>query len=128
MLLHDAFDASCARLPAKTAIVCGSERVSYGELAARIDALASLLKRRGVQRGDRIALFLEAGVEFAVAVLAGEPGVNFLGAQGDEWDAQWDMFFCMVGATLAVMAFWRLQDRQIGRGVDEGGVQRSLSD
>ncbi|MFN5496957.1 MAG: DUF2238 domain-containing protein [bacterium] len=54
--------------------------------------------------------------EFAVAVLAGEPGVNFLGAQGDEWDAQWDMFFCFVGATLAVMLFWKVQDRQIARG------------
>jgi putative membrane protein len=53
--------------------------------------------------------------EFAIAVLAGEPGVNFLGAQGDEWDAQWDMFFCLVGATLAVMMFWRLQDRQIAK-------------
>ncbi len=70
MLLHDAFDASCARLPGKTAIVCGSERVSYGELAARVDSLASLLQRRGVRRGDRVALFLEAGVEFAVAVHA----------------------------------------------------------
>jgi putative membrane protein len=51
--------------------------------------------------------------EFAMAVLAGEPGINFLGAQGDAWDAQWDMFFCFVGATLAVMMFWKLQDRQI---------------
>lgn len=53
--------------------------------------------------------------EFAIAMLAGEPGVNFLGAQGDVWDAQWDMFFCFVGATLAVMMFWKLQDRQIAK-------------
>lgn len=70
MLLHDAFDASCARLPAKTAIVCGTERVSYGELATRVDALASLLHQRGVRRGDRVALYLEPSVEFAVAVHA----------------------------------------------------------
>ena len=33
MLLHEAFEATCERLPGKTAIVCGRERVSYGELA-----------------------------------------------------------------------------------------------
>jgi len=52
MLLHHAFEATCERLPAKTAIVCGAERVSYGELAARVAALAALLQRRGVERGD----------------------------------------------------------------------------
>ncbi len=70
MLLHEAFDASCARLAGKTAIVCGPERVSYGEMGARVDALASLLQRRGVRRGDRVALYLEPSVEFAVAVHA----------------------------------------------------------
>jgi len=70
MLLHHAFEASCARLPAKTAIVCGEERVSYGELATRVDALAALLHARGVQRGDRVALYLESSVEFAVAAHA----------------------------------------------------------
>ena len=70
MLLHEAFESSCARLPAKVAIVCGDERVTYAELGARVDALAALLHARGVQRGDRVALFLESGVEFAVAVHA----------------------------------------------------------
>ena len=70
MLLHHAFDSSCARLPAKTAIVCGDERVSYAELAGRVDALASMLRVRGVERGDRVALFLDSSVEFAVAVHA----------------------------------------------------------
>ncbi len=70
MLLHEAFEATCERLPGKTAIICGRERVSYGELAARVAALAALLHERGVERGDRVALFLESSVEFAVAVHA----------------------------------------------------------
>jgi amino acid adenylation domain-containing protein len=70
MLLHQAFEASCARLPGKTAIVCGDERVSYAELGARVDALVALLHARGVQRGDRVALYLDSSVEFAVAVHA----------------------------------------------------------
>lgn len=51
--------------------------------------------------------------EFAVAMVSGETGIDYLGAQGDVWDAQWDMLFCLVGAALAVMMFWNLQDRQI---------------
>lgn len=70
MLLHEAFEASCDRLPAKTAIVCGTERVSYADLAARVAALAAELRRHGVERGDRVALFLESSVEFAVGVHA----------------------------------------------------------
>jgi len=54
-------------------------------------------------------------LEFAGAKLAGEPGVDFLGAQGDAWDAQWDMLFCLVGAMLAVWLLGPLQDRQITR-------------
>ena len=70
MLLHEAFEASCERLPDKTAIVCGHERIAYGELARRVAALAALLHARGVGRGERVALFLESSVEFAVAVHA----------------------------------------------------------
>lgn len=70
MLLHHPFEASCRRLPDKLALVCGEQRVSYAQLQARVEALASLLQTRGVQRGDRVALFLEAGVDFAVAVHA----------------------------------------------------------
>src|SRR5688500_3181096 len=70
MLLHDAFDATCARTPAKTALVCGDERVAYGELGLRVDALAAQLLERGRQPGDRVVLFLESSVDFAVAVHA----------------------------------------------------------
>lgn len=70
MLLHHAFEASCQRLPAKTALVCGAERVSYADLANRVNALATLLQARGVARGDRVVMLLESSVEFAVGVHA----------------------------------------------------------
>jgi putative membrane protein len=55
-------------------------------------------------------------LEFASALLLGEDSINFLGAQGDVWDAQWDMLFCMVGAAMAVAMLGPMQDRQIARG------------
>lgn len=54
-------------------------------------------------------------LEFASALLLGEDSINFLGAQGDVWDAQWDMLFCMVGAAMAVAMLGAVQDRQIRR-------------
>jgi putative membrane protein len=43
-------------------------------------------------------------IEVAIAALAGgEAGVNYLGAQGDEWDAQKDMTCAFCGAVLAML-------------------------
>ncbi|MED5620653.1 class I adenylate-forming enzyme family protein [Ideonella sp. BN130291] len=70
MLLHHAFDATLARLPDHPALVCAGLRVTHAELDQRADALAGLLRQRGVQRGDRVALFLDNSVEFVAGVLA----------------------------------------------------------
>ncbi len=52
-------------------------------------------------------------IEWWVALLAGQGAVEFLGTQGDPWDTQSDMFFALLGASLGLLAFARLQDRQI---------------
>ena len=52
-------------------------------------------------------------IEWWVALLAGQGAVEFLGTQGDPWDTQSDMFFALLGASLGLLAFTRLQDRQI---------------
>ena len=70
MLLQHAFAASCSRLPDKTALVCGDDRVTFDDLARRVAALAALLQSRGVGHGDRVALYLESSIEFATAVHA----------------------------------------------------------
>jgi len=68
--LHDAFEATARRLPDKVALVCESERVSYGDLLARVHGLAAALRDDGVMPGDRVVALLENGVEFTVAVHA----------------------------------------------------------
>ena len=70
MLLHHAFEDTCRRLPGKVGLVCGDERWRYWQLAERVDILSALLLARGVQRGDRVALYLDSGVDFVVAVHA----------------------------------------------------------
>jgi len=70
MLLHQLFEASARRLPDKTALVFDGGRHSYAELDARADQLAALLQARGVQRGDRVAGFLDNGVEAVLCLYA----------------------------------------------------------
>lgn len=42
-----------------------------------------------------------------------EAGTAFLGSQGDEWDAQWDMALALAGAIAALLLFARRHDRQL---------------
>ncbi|MFW6020509.1 MAG: DUF2238 domain-containing protein [Guyparkeria sp.] len=64
-------------------------------------------------------------VEWGVAVVAGGGAVEFLGTQGDPWDTQSDMAFALLGAVVAIIAFGRWHDRQIGRLAGLSGANRS---
>ena len=59
---------SARRSPAKTALIAGAERLTYEELAARAAAFASELARQGVQRADRVVIFLHNSPEAVIAV------------------------------------------------------------
>ena len=54
-------------------------------------------------------------IEWWAALIMGQGAAEFLGTQGDEWDAQSDMFFALLGALVALAAFTRIQDRQAAR-------------
>jgi putative membrane protein len=54
-------------------------------------------------------------IEWAAALILGQGADAFLGTQGDQWDTQWDMFMCFVGAVVAMIGLSREQDRQIAQ-------------
>ena len=54
-------------------------------------------------------------VEWASAELWAGGAVEFLGTQGDPWDAQADMLMALLGAIMAQIVFGRLHDRQLAR-------------
>ncbi len=54
-------------------------------------------------------------IEWWSAVFAGDGSVEFLGTQGDIWDAQWDMFLALLGAITAQLLLSRLHDRQLAQ-------------
>jgi amino acid adenylation domain-containing protein len=67
-LLHDSLLAAAEREPDKVALVAGGERLTYGELLDRSLRLARALQDRGLQRGDRVAIFLSNGSPAVVAI------------------------------------------------------------
>jgi len=70
MLLHEFLAISVARTPDKVALVCADHAFTYAQLAQRVAQLAAELQRRGVARGDRVALFLDNGIELVAGVFA----------------------------------------------------------
>jgi fatty-acyl-CoA synthase len=43
------------QFPAKTAVICGNERLTYSQFGSRVSRLAGALREMGVQPGDRVA-------------------------------------------------------------------------
>lgn len=67
-----------------------------------------------------ICLAISASYEFIewwAAVLGGSAADAFLGAQGDVWDTQWDMFMALAGAVAAQSLLSGKQDALLRDGV-----------
>jgi len=54
--------------PSKLALVDSSQRLRYDEMNAQAAAFAAGLRRRGYERGDRVALFMPNRAEFLLAL------------------------------------------------------------
>jgi len=70
MLVQDFLQNSAERFPDKTALVCGGERLTYAQVEAQANQLAHALIAHGVERGDRVAIYLPNSVETVVAIFA----------------------------------------------------------
>lgn len=60
----------CAVSPSAGALHTAEVDLTYGELDARVNVIASALVREGVGKGDIVALVFDRSAEFVVAVLA----------------------------------------------------------
>ncbi len=69
-LLHDYLLQAARELKDKIALVCMKQRLSYGEIDARSNALANTLVASGVERGDRVVVFGDNTVETVVSFWA----------------------------------------------------------
>jgi len=58
------------RVPAKTAVVCGGDELSYAALLDRAEKLAAAFSSRGIGRDSRVAILLERDAWLPVVLLA----------------------------------------------------------
>ncbi len=70
MILTQVLKRGAMFYPHNMATVDGTHRQTYCQLRARVNALAAALQQRGIQQGDRVALLLLNGHEFAEIVFA----------------------------------------------------------
>lgn len=62
-------------------------------------------------------------IEWFTAAIQGASADAFLGSQGDVWDAQWDMFFALIGAIIALLMFSKIHNREI-RKIDPSALEK----
>lgn len=78
-LLHELVWRAAARFPDAPALVAGSHRCTYAELAAAVSAAAAGLRARGLGRHDRVAVYLPKSLETVAAMFgASAAGGSFV--------------------------------------------------
>jgi acyl-CoA synthetase (AMP-forming)/AMP-acid ligase II len=69
-LVHHLLHTSARRFPDKEALVHAGQRLTYALLAGKTQGFAYHLQRLGVQRGDRVGVYLEAGAPQVLSIFA----------------------------------------------------------
>ena len=67
-LVQSFLEESAKRLPKKVALICGPEHLTYSEIEEKANRVAGGLRQLGVQRQDRVAIFLENTAEAVIAM------------------------------------------------------------
>ncbi|MGH9896362.1 MAG: AMP-binding protein, partial [bacterium] len=67
-LVHHLLENAARQEPASVAVIDRERRLTYGQLDALSNRLASTLRQLGVRKGDRVGLYLDKSLESVVAV------------------------------------------------------------
>ncbi|MGG2480747.1 amino acid adenylation domain-containing protein [Brevibacillus borstelensis] len=67
--IHQWFERQAALHKGETAVVCGDERITYGELNSRANQLAHHLQQEGIGPDDLVGISVERSIEMIVCIL-----------------------------------------------------------
>jgi len=82
-LVHHMLRASTAKYPAREALVHSEQRLTYVEVSRQVFGLATALRNAGVQRGERVGIYLDAGIAQVVSIFAvSQAGAVFVPING----------------------------------------------
>lgn len=67
-LVHHMLRASTLRAPSREALVHRDERHTYEQVSARVAGLAAGLRAAGLERGERVGIFLDASIPQVISI------------------------------------------------------------
>ena len=67
-LLHEYLERNVVNCPDKTALIVGDHRLTWKDVGEQSSRLANVLRDLGIQRGDRVVLYMDNSVELAVGI------------------------------------------------------------
>jgi long-chain acyl-CoA synthetase len=70
MLAHHFLEESAQRTPSRTALASNDLRLTYADIDQAANRLARSLQRHGLQRGERVAIFLKPGASAVIGLFA----------------------------------------------------------
>jgi len=70
MLVRDFLEHSADRLPDKVALICDHQQLTYAQIDQMADRLAGAMRTQGLERGDRVGIYLNNSVEAVVGIFA----------------------------------------------------------
>ena len=70
MLVQEFLENSADRTPDKVGLICDGHRLTYAEMEAQANRLARALTAHGLERGERVALYLPNSVELVISIFA----------------------------------------------------------
>lgn len=69
-LIHHMLSQSAAKHPHDEALIAKNHRINYQDMAVQVASVASSLRELGINRGDRIAIFLPPDLTLPLAIFA----------------------------------------------------------
>mgnify|MGYP001064100678 CR=1 FL=1 len=79
MQVETFLELSAQRFPDKTALVCGNRRLTYSQIEEQCNRFAHALMAEGVERCDRVAVYLDNSVEAVISIFSSlKAGAVFL--------------------------------------------------
>jgi long-chain acyl-CoA synthetase len=70
MLVNDFLENSAERFADKVALICDGQRLTYAQIEDQANQVANALIALGVERGDRVAVWLPNSVETVITIFA----------------------------------------------------------
>jgi amino acid adenylation domain-containing protein len=68
--IQDLFVEQVAKTPNEIAVVCLQDKLTYLELNTKVNKLAALLRKLGVEKGDFVGIFQARNSKFLISILA----------------------------------------------------------